>query len=395
MNLKRNFPYFIPEKLIHVAYAILLFMVYIPSCDARKDYNTLFVYLAGMLISVGTLLSNTRINRMRDTRIRITHAIIWGLVVISVFPSFLFGSVDMGTIGRYILIYVFYIILWPNGNMSVEDVAWAAVLSNVYICYRCIFEIGVKFSYYQGTMVNPNQFALTLIGGVISIIYLLCVTNNKLVKGILIALEGLFLAFMWFSSSRTNMMAILIVVLVFAYHYFREELGFRFKVNHYTNRIAFGILVGVGASCLVLAIGNLNALMNFFLNKWNSGASGMLSGRGDIWKEVLEGASFWYGSVLKVNTNSEYFNWINQNGILSGVMFISFILFSFIIVLKNYLSEKNLVNIYLLMIVITYMWICLFENILTLFGKPINIMFFCALGYAIHGLGEEKENICG
>ena len=81
-------------------------------------------------------------------------------------------------------------------------------------------------------------------------------------------------------------------------------------------------------------------------------------------------------------------------------MFCIFMIYILIHSIKNYRKYPNVDNYFILVTTIIYIGIELFENVFTFFGKPINIMFLCIVGFSFRSMercaGEcEAQTVTG
>ena len=371
------------ETLEHIFYIFSFVTLFLPSCDARLDFDMRIFYFFIIILCILSAFKNKNPLGFIKVPFRRKNLILWILLIISFFPSIFLGETSITTVIKYCFLYVFYFILLNNGSISMNHITASSFIINLYILFRCIELGNITLSHYQGIANNSNQFAMILIGGVIGTLYLICRSTSHFIRFILCCFELSFISLMVYSSSRTNMLALLlavclIIILTFKYIkcFFKERFPFKTK---------YFIIIFLLILLFVLIIFKpQKAILSFFFAKWDNTNSNLLSGRWEIWTMIIQNSYFFLGANLDLNANSEFFNWMNQFGIISLVLYIVFLFSTVSIAIKNCFLKRDLVNIFCLVIILTYIIIMLFENIFTVFGKPINIMFLWSLGYALH-----------
>ncbi len=379
-------------KFVRYIYIIALFAVFIIPCDARKSYSSYLHPLGvGVIIicslATGFLLSQKKLILRREI---LQFAVIYLFLLLSFIPAIIGGNISYDIILRHLLMFIFYFIIVENGSMSIVELAIAAVLINAYLAYRCFFQVGINtFVYYQGTNINSNQFAMTLMGGILGACYLFLISKNKLWKWISLLLLGISLVFVALSSSRTIALLCVLAILLFLIFYLHNEFGIFIFKNRKLKKKHFLILSVILVAILYMIFSNYEMLLNFFLHKW--GVFNILSGRDDIWKNILQNAT-WIGNAdSSLNSNGEFFNWLLRYGILPFIMFIIFMIYILIHSIKNYRQYPNVNNYFILVTTIIYVGIELFENVFTFFGKPINIIFLCLVGFSFRSMKNSTE----
>lgn len=377
------------NNIVHLCYVISFFFIFIQSSDARNSYDIKWFKLGLMFLIFGScayIFKEYAFNNkfeIKISKIRVTQMIIWAILCLSFVPACSSKQLDSGIISRYVIMYVLYFLVLTIGNIDIKDVCVAAFICNVYICYRCTFELGLTYSYYQGTTINPNQFGMTMLGGVVGTFYLMIFFKNKISRIILLIFEIIFLAFIVFSSSRTNMLAVILGVMIFLPYYLHKCKNIYLLRNNSLKISSFLLINGAFLACVIAVIIYRESIVNFFFNKWGNGGHSLLSSREDIWLDVLKNMKIFSGAKIQVNTNGEFLNWINEYGFITFAAFFLNISYLYFMAVNNYNTCSSFDNIFYIIVITVYLFIALFENIFTLFGKPINIIFLMTLGYIL------------
>ncbi len=193
-------------KFVRYLYILALFAVFIIPCDARKSYSPYLHPLGvGVIIvcslATGFVLSKKKLILRKEI---LQFAVIYLFLLLSFVPAIAGGNISYDIILRHLLMFIFYFLIVEGGSMSIFELAAAAVLINVYLAYRCFFQVGINtFVYYQGTNINSNQFAMTLMGGILGACYLFLIHKNKAWKWISLLLLGVSLIFVVLFSIYT------------------------------------------------------------------------------------------------------------------------------------------------------------------------------------------------
>lgn len=273
------------------------------------------------------------------------------------------------------LIYLIYFIVLPNTPINFQDLALSTSLLNIYLAYRCFYELDLAYATYYGTATNSNQFALILVGGAIGSIYLYIRNQNIIFRIFALLSLSVSIVLVAFSSSRTVMGSIVVIVL-YSIKYFLSERKIVFNKT-----IVCSVLVLL---ILYLSITYQDAIYAFFFSKWGGTSDNMSSGRIDIWMNAIMNTTLYGDFNSTINANSEYINYL----ILFG--FFPYFAFTFLIIAclfkswKIYKRERNVDNLFCFYIIASYSFMCIFENFYSTFGQTINIMFWMVLSYQLY-----------
>ena len=362
------------------------FFLLLPASDARTDFNSNYTLIAlVVLVLILILRARKRVTLLFDRNFRVMF-ILWGILIIGLFFSNLFGDAPISVVAKFFLIFSFYILLIPSSAMNISYIAFAALLLNYYIAYRSFIQMGVLLtSHYSGTSINSNQFALILVGGLLSSVYLFFKSCDSFFRFISFVCMLLSYFLIWFSSSRSVMIVSVFATLLFI---FLRQQNIKYHGKPITctclnNFLKILIFIGL----IIFIIEYRVQIYDFIFAKWDDNndttLSGLLSGRPDIWRAVINDASILghFGDLL--NANNDYLFFLQQYGLLPFVCFALICIATNYMGVKNYKSERTIDSIFILIIVVSYCSIAFLENIHAFLGKSINVLFLSCIGILI------------
>lgn len=355
-------------------------LISIPACDVRKIYSPVLL-IWGVSLLIGTSL----FTGFKNYSLKLTknETIVWGMwmvLIISLFPSYIGGNITVTIVIEKIIIFVLYFIILSKSNLNVFDLFSAAIVINLYMAYRCFFEIGTTNIYYQGTMINPNQMALVLVGGAIGSLYLI-VSSKWILKIVGLFSFTITVILLFYTSSRTIMLTVGIAFMAYIIYYIAILQKTDFLKTRKISKKLFLFLCIFISIFVILLLYFHSDIIDFLFNKWGNSGNRLLSGRTDIWKKVFADASFIGNYKSSINTNNDFLDWLLKYGIFSFIAYITLIVTIIVISVKRFLDNKTNDNFWILVIIFCYVFICMFENVHAIFGKPINILFWSAAGF--------------
>lgn len=370
---KRHF-----DKYASVFFVIGFVLMFIITSDVREHYSSFmfptglaFVIVASIKSFIKSFKSKCKINEF-------AFGVLWIVFCLSFIPSYISGNVGYAIFLRYIFMYVFYIVLIGHSELDLKTLSLSMMFAGIYIAYRCFIEVGIYIVYYQGTTINPNQFALILSGFILGCLYLL-IKGNKILKVLAMLVLISCIVLLFYSSCRTVMLLVVFDILAMGlFHYKNNSHKDGEGKILIDKRVFVGVSIALCAVILVILkyFGNI---YSFIFEKWGSQSSHILSGRTDIWKEIFSGVSITGNINSTINANNDFFDWLLKYGILVFIMYCTIIIYILILSIKNFKCQMDWDNLFMLLIVISYIGFSFFENIHALFGKPINVLFWCVV----------------
>lgn len=361
-------------------YVIAFSLIIIPSCDLRKSYNSSLFAIGVILLGSMSISTWLRKFDLKITKTGLKIGWIWIFLLVSLLPAYMVGNITINIMLKKAIIFFLYFILLSTSDIGMLELFLSGVIVNIYISYRCFFEIGVSTLYYQGTMVNPNQMALILMGGALGAMYL--ITSFRGIFRIL----GLFtfiitMVLLFYTSSRTVMMTLMLLYLLYIIYYVKVKKNINLLVDSKMSKTFFVISSVTILMAVFLVMYYRANIYKFIFGKWGNGINRLLSGRTEIWKEIFLSISLTGNYQSSINSNNDFLDWLVKYGIISFVIYIIFIVTICFTSLKRFFNNKNNENIWILIVIFGYLCICMFENLHAIFGKSINIMFWSSIGF--------------
>lgn len=370
-------------------YVISLCLIIIPAGDLRKDYSSLLYWIGIIILLVKAGWTTFINNNLKYTKNQLKVIVAWILVILCLFPGYVAGNISIEIIIENIFLFFLYFLVFARSDLSLLDICFATVVSNMYFAYRCFVEIGTSIALYQGTVTNPNQMALILMGGIIGAFYI--ITESAIYMkalGIFSLIVSYILLF--FTSCRSVMLATVIAFVIYLIFYLREIR----KVHILSGGKVSKKFLGIFSFC-VLFVSYLiyhfrGNIINFLFEKWGTGTTTALSGRNDLWNYVLRGLSLTGNYTSDVNTNNDFLDWLLKYGVISFIAYIGMLILCIGLSLKLYKENKR-DNIWYIIIISAYIFVCMFENVHAIFGKSINIMFWYSIGLVMKQKHRERS----
>ena len=351
----------------------LLLIICLPAADENTELPSVVrIYGFGTIIFL--FVFSVLISGLKPKNL-VRLSLPWFALFFACFVPAAINNASIQVFSHVVLIYLIYFIVLPNTPINFQDLALSTSLLNVYLSYRCFFEMDIFLETFYGTASNSNQFALFLIGGVIGAIYLFVSNQNIIIKIYAILTLAVSVVLVAFSSSRTVMVSIVIMVLYSIKFLLSERKAI------FSKTFTYGILI---LSILYLLITYQDAVYTFLFSKWNSTSDDMSSGRVDIWLNAFENISFGGDFNSTVNANSEFINHLILFGIFPYIAYTSLIIICLFKSWKIYKRERSADNLFCFYIVASYSFMSIFENFYSTFGQSINIMFWMALSHQFY-----------
>lgn len=366
-----------------IIYILGLFMIIIPTSDLRKTYNSYLVYLGIVCLVLMALITGYKKYNFKISRIELCISVIWIVLLLSLLPAYVSGNITLNIIFEKGLIFLFYFILLAKSNITLQELFFSSICVNLYLAYRCFFELGVTVAYYQGTMLNPNQMALVLIGGGIGSLYFITTYKNKIIKLLGIVAFGITAILLFYTSSRTIMLVLIFACCIYMLYYIKEVNGVNIFLKTTISKKIFIFLCVLISVLSFLIIYFRSDITQFLFEKWGNNISRLLSGRTDIWNVIFKNMTIIGNYQSDINANNDFLDWLLKYGLISFVIYILLILINGVINIRKYLLNKTNDNLWILIIIFCYIIICMFENVHAIFGKSINIMFWTVMGFAM------------
>lgn len=341
---------------------LALILIFIPAADARIDFespiNTYGVVCLVLIFIIHSLFRRKRHYVNRNSII----ILIFGIV--SHIPSILMYDFQT-SLFHFLSIYCVYFILFANLDIKIYDMAISTIIINYYVFFRCIYgQEDLLTQSFVGTAINPNQFALILLGGLLSSLYVCVCKNNVLEKVFALSSIIINLLLVWISSSRSVMFMSIVSTIVFFMEYVK-------KLNIKNVKIIKVLLFFIIIAALLLFFNDID---NFFFSKWSSSSDNLTSGRTRIWGKIIIDTDVSGNMTSNINANSEYFNYYLLYGPLV------FFFYSFVTIISLYKAWnlyklcKCSETLYVFMIIVSFAFVSSFENFYSIFGKTIYVL---------------------
>ncbi len=358
-----------------------ILLICLPTSDVEMEYPLYFrpvgICILVILFIVHVLVRGLTTKNMLRVYIR------FALFLCCFIPACI-SSLTIEVFFFPLTIITLYFIILPNTPMRLIDMAIAASLLNVYIFYRCFFEMDLWFSVFRGTATNSNQFALVLVGGVISSIYIFIKEKSWLIRLFAILTFSMGVVLVAISSSRTVMITISLILTHSVVYLIAKKKS---NIGKKLISLVFIVLV------VTLLFLFKDIIYNFIFNKWEDESSGeMTSGRFSIWLEALKDMNLGGDLYSEVNANSEYFNYLILYGLLPFVAYILLCVVGIWKIFMIYKKEKTPDNLFCFYIIGAFMFMSLFENFYSAFGQTINFMFWTVIVRVLYFKKQLQDN---
>lgn len=301
--------------------------------------------------------------------------IIWILFVLVVGLS----SYINGYKGEFInlgLILFIYWILMQYINISRVFFSYVLVFNGIIICVKCVLDSGIKFVQYRGIYNNSNTLGIVLIASVLACYLLIMQSENIMEKILYLFACVIFTLFIFFSTSRTSMLACVIAFVIIQLSDFLQKVAYLDKKKIYRTIL-------IGGSVFVLLMIYSESIVEYIYSiifKWKGNSStDITSGRSIMWKQVLEEASFW-GDGKYIHCHNSFLLYLDQYGVLAFIIFIAFWILIVCKAIKICKHSKDKESIFSLSVIVSFIFALLFEELFSLFGRPLIILAFIEVG---------------
>ncbi|MFQ7110042.1 MAG: O-antigen ligase family protein [Anaerovoracaceae bacterium] len=312
----------------------------------------------------------------------------------------------------YILLFILFSIILPiyfieanmiKLNKVIDIYTKANIISFLIFTFAVFLFSPINQEQYAGIFNNPN-----LLGEYISVVIMSLIfqfekiKNNKYKSGILI-LFGISVAFMIFSMSRTTLVSVVFIGIIYLIFNIRNKLNIKKKLLVFTLSILIMIPVTYGVLNIVTPLisdftginlsekfysekdqnknkneGQLDDIINMTFDRYKKGIDDdrtFSSGRIEIWKEYFENLTFgghdssklyieYNGGIIQANAHNSFLQTAYQSGIMSGVSYLMIVLFLLIFGIKRFIKNADNNILFALMAMMSlFIYYCL-SNIL-------------------------------
>ncbi len=259
------------------------------------------------------------------------------------------------------------------------------------LVFQCLQKQNLVFFWYQGITNNPNQLGVCLVAPFIACLYL--VFGNNIVKQritkILIICNAAFLLFViWCTSSRSCLLACTVGLLI--------VLVYKFKTSIVFTKRKMLLFISVTFFLVLISLFNFDSILAFlvktFLYKYGSSQNDISSNRFEMWDQVIDGSKVLGYGYTYIPCHNDYFIYVQKYGIIFSSLFYLFILLVLLVLpkIKMKTEEKIFCSIY----IITCVIVSMLEEIISMFGKPLVMMMFIAMGLVIKNYRKDMVKKC-
>lgn len=244
----------------------------------------------------------------------------------------------------YVWVISFRIIPYVGKKYGIEFYEWIyklnLVISLLVIGGSFLVE-PIKLRNYTGFFVNPNAFGNYVAFSIAFLfpIFLHCLKQNNKTHNFYILIFLLLIFSVVISSSRTAFLTVLSESIFFVFYVFKITLTKKIKKKLF-KKIFYGLLTIILFIVFVLCFTDfLDLLNNAIFNKFVHLSDNQLNGRDEYWKYIWNNSGIFEDGVKDIGAaHNVYFGLIDQFGKLAGIIYLLFIVFSFI---KVFLLSLN------------------------------------------------------
>jgi O-antigen ligase len=319
--------------------------------------------------------------------------IIWVLFSFSVILSEILHD-SFPTQGMFFLLvvpFIYYTVMPYVTNLSGPVIHYSLFAANFIYILISFITVPVQFLPYYGIVANPNGFgqigAITVIAGIFLLFTL--PSRRKLTKVLVCASVVLSLVGVILSSSRTSILVIGMVTLIFA----------TYSIVIQKNMKPLLIIIFAGIISWFSPIKELfiTGMVDKFSTFYNEGD--LLNGRLGIWEIVFnDSALFGNGEDYFQNFFEGAHNSIvyilGVYGIVPALLLTIFLLLLIVIGFLNILKNKNdKFAIFPFVIIVTFFLFSMTEAMFGLIGNGITIAFYHVVGILLFKAKLKKEAI--
>lgn len=367
---------YVVKKILRVS-SVLLFSVlfYVVSVPASSGIPITDRYVVIVILGLVLMASVRNI----PTKISIDiFNFLWFSLIVIVFISSLYNKIAMSGVVNTVLIYILYFQVMAKNMNSLCDVSIGLIVFGDVLLAECLQTQGLVMFWYRGIMENPNQLGVTLVAPFVACLYFAFSEkyNNKYVNILIIANALFFLFILWCTSCRSGLLACVISLFIIG----------RWKINTLDfarNKLVFlNVMLSVVMLIVILNADDILAFISkTFIYKYGSATSDISSDRYDMWKQVLSESRAWgYGHVY-LACHNDFFAYVQKYGWIFSFLLYFYIALTVAVLprIKGDKWEKIFCGIYIVSCVI----VSLFEEIISMFGKPLVMMMFISMGLIV------------
>lgn len=254
---------------------------------------------------------------------------------------------------------------------------------------------------YLGLTTNPNLLGMVGLIVTTATLYLIATSKNKL--PIYIFMNGIFVAFIWLSVSRTAIVALVLQIIAWSIMMlrikFKEEkikslllIGITFMILLVSVPIVESTLTVIGTSIVPVASAEeTKSNLELRLDLKNKTAAEISSGRDYIWQQYVKHFNLLgndyenfaievsNGSYIK-NAHNTYIDISFRSGVIAGLSYLIFMTVVLVVMNINIFNNKNkMYMIFPVLATIAYFIESIFEIQVLPFNRGIVLIFYLSL----------------
>lgn len=337
----------------------------------------------------GSFLSNLRFS---------IYSAIWLLLLLSMqIAATITNGLDNELLD-FTLIYILYIVITSRGLMELDENGYAIlssalVLSADLVLFRSLAEVPLSATMYSGLMANPNSLGIFLVAPIDGALFLFCMSKSKIGKASSVCQLAFLFYIVYCTSCRSALVASLISISIIFIHKLKLSKNYKSYAKYLTTYMLISCIL------LVLIIFESQLVMfakGLIFKWWAPGTQGDLSsGRIEMWRFVINNVPFFgWGKVL-IHCHNDFVLWVEKYGWISASLLAMMLAALLVQAVRQYMQRNNILMLFNIIYVIDYIIIASFEEIIGMFGKPLVIMMFIALGNIIYIYNEQFESYTG
>lgn len=382
-------------RLLQRVIATVLFVCLFYVITFSYEFNLVTRYtIASTICIVLTLFTRGKFAyKLRFSR----YTVAWALLLLTMIIALAFSNGAYEGVRDYALIYVLYIVVVSRGLSELDNSGYsilsvALIIAADLVVYRSLSEAPLTTTMYRGIMSNPNSLGSFLVAPLAGTLFLFCASKSRVVKIILIAELMLFTYILYCTSCRSALVAFIIAIIIVSTHIVNESVNDG-SAKLYVKRFAI-------ISCIVLIImlysSQLVALIQGNILKWGTSAAknDLSSGRIEMWRYVLDNVPFFGWGDVFIHCHNDFILWLELYGWVSALTLIFLLAMLSVESVRQYLQSKTLFTLFNTIFIINCIVVSSFEEILGIFGRPLVIMLFIAIGnvVALHNKSLREIN---
>ncbi|MFQ8601458.1 MAG: O-antigen ligase family protein [Anaerovoracaceae bacterium] len=227
---------------------------------------------------------------------------------------------------------------------------------------------------YSGVFNNPNLLGECISVVIISLIFQFENARSYKYKLVILIIFGMSTALMFFSMSRTTLLSVGIIAIVYFAFNIKNKFNVKKKLIAFLLSIlimlpiTYGILnivtpqisniVGINLTEEYQSREKLGNVVDRTLDRYKKGIGDdrtFSSGRIEIWKEYAENLSVaghdasklnieYNGEIIQANAHNSFLQISYHSGIISGICYILILLYVSISIIKKFIKNRNIDN---------------------------------------------------